>query len=287
MNRPTHKQAMWAGLSILFLVNAAALGGAAWNRSAKDSQLRLSQRELAVPYAYEVDAEDSGSWLALDWRTAPKKRAEDEPELPDYFYAASRQPRWLGPDKLRELGFDLTTPPAEGPLRRWRSAERTAVLVLELDGPAYASRLSEAKEDAARARAAAAADPASKPLREKASQAAKNLREELEERSRLFAVEVGLDQARLRARYPDRSRYALVPALIQVRWERDRSSRWYAQGSIQHLLHAQIHLPRAQAQILERRITDTRRIGRTVGHFGVDLVIGRRLDPWVASAWSD
>jgi hypothetical protein len=286
MNRPTHKQALWAGLAILFVVNAIALGGAAWNRSQIESQLRLGERELRAPYAWQGDSEDSGVSLALNWRARPAPRSEELAYLMPYSYYGA-DPGWLDDAKLAALGFNITPPAAGAEDREWRRRVRPVTLVLELDGPAYAESLALAGKDAAEAKAKAAATPTDKSLATAAKEAGDALREEQTKASRLFAVDAGLDRDQLRAKYPDRQRYVLVSALIQTYWHKDKQERWEVSGNIQQLLIPQIHLSRAQATALApvTRRNDISAYGDTTSApFEVELAFGRRLEPWLVSA---
>ena len=269
MNRPSHKQALWAGLAILFLVNAIALGGAAWNRSQVESQLRLSERELEVPYTYQVDREDSGTWVSLDWRVvqqAPK--ASDEPFV--FAYGDFRyNPAWLDAKKLAALGFKLDAPRSSDASRSWREHERTVVLVLELNGPAYARDLAQVRDFVAM---------------HPSADNNKMLREREQETSRLFAIDAGLDADVLRRAYPDRARYALVPARVAMHWNREKNGAWTAVGNLPGPRVTQIHLSRAQAETLSPALAVLRSYGKTVPGFDVELAYGRRLEPWVVSA---
>ena len=286
MNRPTHKQALWAGLAILAAVNAFALGGAAWNRSAIESQLRLSERELRTPYLWQADREDSGVSLALSWRALPVPRSADLAYLSPYSYYGA-DPGWLDAAKLAALGFDVTPPPLEAADRDWRRRAKRVNLVLELDGPAYAKSLALAAKDAAEAKAKAAATPSDESLASRAKESADALREEQTRASRLFAVDAGRDLEQLRAKYPDRQRYLMVSALVQMYWHRNRDEPWQAAGNIQRLLVPQVHLSRAQAQTLAPAMnrSSTNPYGDDpAAPIEVELAYGRRLEPWIVSA---
>lgn len=286
MNRPSHRQALWAGLVILFVVNAVALGGAAWNRSQVESQLRLGERELRTPYAWQRDNEDSGVALTLAWRARPAQGEEISGYLSPYSYYGS-QPTWLDNAKLAELGFSLTPPPVDAGNRDWRRRGHRVLLVLELDGEAYAQSLALAGERANAAKAKSAASPANKDFADAAKIAAEALATEQNDASRLFAVDAGLDRSRLRAKYPDRQRYVLVEALVQTYWSRDSSKNWRLEASIQRLMDMQIHLSRAQAQTLAPALESAgmRSYGSGPGlPIEVDVAFGRRLEPWIVAA---
>ena len=286
MNRPTHRQALWAGLAILFAVNAIALGGAAWNRSQVDSQPHLSERELSTPYAWQSDSEDSGVSLGLRWRARPAAASTTT----DYFSMYGdygSDPGWLDATKLAELGFTVTPPNDGDESRDWRRRARSVTLVLELDGAAYAQSLALAVEVAENAKLKSTAAPNDKALTSQAKEAADNLRHEQARASRLFAVDAGRDRDRLRAKYPDRQRYVLVQAMVQIYWQRSLQKQWQVVGSIERLMNPQIHLSRAQASALAPAMSGTgaQLYGEDAGKpFEVELAYGRRLEPWVVSA---
>lgn len=286
MNRPTHRQTLWAGLAILLVVNVIALGGAAWNRSTIESKVNLSERELNGPYAWRGDGEDSGVSLSLKWRAipAPDSTAGDDLTALSYYGA---DPGWLDVAKLEALGFNVTPPPADGIDRDWRRRARRVTLVLELDGGAYAQSLAAAVRAAAQARAKATAVPGDESLATRNKAATEALIEEQTRASRLFAVDAGLELDSLRAKYPDRQRYVLVPALVQMYWQHNKDEPWRAVGNIQRLLNTQIHLSRAQAAALAPALA-----GSGSGPYSdnparpiaVEVAYGRRLEPWILSA---
>ncbi|MGH8649482.1 MAG: DUF4824 family protein, partial [Burkholderiales bacterium] len=50
-----------AGIVLIALTNAIALGGVAWNRSGEpESVLKLTQRELSQPRGFGLDREEGG-----------------------------------------------------------------------------------------------------------------------------------------------------------------------------------------------------------------------------------
>ena len=87
----------------------------------------------------------------------------------------------------------------------------------------------------------------------------------------LRAVDAGLDAAKLRARYPDRTRYALLPGKVAA-WNAyesktlDMTIAW-----IQPLPIKRIHVPAALADALTGR-----------PEFRLQVNFGRRLEPWVS-----
>ena len=111
-----------AGLALIAGVNAIALGGAAYNRSGEaESSLRLSERELHLPYVWRGNKENSGVELKLDWRVLPPepRNAKDA----SWRYSGyGTMPDWLDEAKMTALGFDASKVGGRGYSER--SAER-------------------------------------------------------------------------------------------------------------------------------------------------------------------
>ncbi|VXB67435.1 conserved hypothetical protein [Pseudomonas sp. 8BK] len=276
-----------AGLALIGVVNAIALAGVAWNRQPpEDSRLQLSERELAATYAY-WRKDNSSLALRLDYRWP--SQADD-----DHYYLS------ISAEKMAELGFHVPTELNEQTVRRYRrQLDRDALLVLELDGPAYQREVALLVAAHAEALRLQKSVPDSKELREAAQHAANALDYERRRASRLLVVDVGMDQQVLRARYPDRTRYAIVRSIIEVQassvatdWDgkgddpRPNNQRWTWQlgGSaetpgVQSLnlpqrWHATFDsLPQQNEQLAVDYLSDQKL-------FTADVAFGRRLEPW-------
>lgn len=283
MRAPTHRRFGLLGLGLIALVNAIALGGAAWNRSAVDSRLALGERELHAPYAYGLEREDSGVSLVIDWQVAPSADGiEDIGAAPGWLpYDYARTPAWLDASRLQALGFDVI-PPATDAGRAPRQRDRTAWLALELDGPAYQQHVARAVAHLRKATAklAATGDQGDRQLLEAARERLQRARTG---DSRLFVIDAGADGQALRARYPDRRRYAIVEGIVSLAWTRaDEHAAWRAQGGIDRLRVAQVHVPRAQVAALGAAARPrTGYEDPPAPPFSATLVHGRRGEPWI------
>lgn len=275
MNAWKRRWAVILGLALIVATNSVALVGVAYNRSGEpESLLALSRRELAAPYAFEFGRENSGLELGLRWHGASPYEFTSWDE-PDEGAAAP----WIDRAKLASLGFDLSAIDDAAKERRHykRQSSRPALVVLELDGPAYRGALDRARrqDDEARARAAAAPDSAD--LKRRAEAAKTRLAGLEKEESRLFAVDAGAELAPLRARYPDRSRYAIVHAQVRP---------LVLQRKSMTLLSATVELTVAQVMVpLEYRAAWERGggAGAKPGSVEVKVAFGRRLEPWVVA----
>lgn len=168
-----------------------------------------------------------------------------------------RSPDWLTVAKLGELGFDcrmsVTDPDARGHYAMMPPAP--VYLVLEYEGEAWKT---------------APRGP--------------------ERRTRLFAVDAGLDAPRLRQKYPDSSRHIVARAVVGLTLE-DRNFRDGAplseprlRGWIQTLFPSRIFLPPPYSkvlQVLRRRGEDSEEGPGSEPRFAVKVSWGRDHEPWV------
>jgi hypothetical protein len=182
--------------ALVLLANAFALAHAARNRSGPpEAELLLTERELI----YYADPDDSGVALTLRWVDwgAPRYSSVVKP---DELQARN----WLNGAKLAELGFDTHVDPSSRDSYRFynRQGARTAFVALEYDGPAWQSwieledRIQKAETETA---GPAARPPAVDP-----------------QYTRLVVIDAARGPALLRARYPDRARILIAPAIIRI-----------------------------------------------------------------------
>lgn len=276
MNLPSRRIALLAGVALIVLTNAVALGGVWWNRSGEpDSVLALSERELRLETG--PGAENSGMALALEWRAVP---FEDTDEVFGARLWAGRtsSPAWLDGDKMQALGFASVREPDEQRSKRDRSRE--VFIVLEQDGPAYHAQRARLHVLAEGEIGLGALDPQNKEFMQRAERAREYLKDE-GRHSRLFAVDAGLRQAEMRARYPDRSRYAIVRATIApMRYGHNANG---PQGSIRRVQAGSIHVPFAHRAVFESALEIRPGASREALPFVAEIAFGKRLEPWLRS----
>jgi Domain of unknown function (DUF4824) len=280
----SRRRTLIAGIGLILVVNAVALAGVAYNRSGEpDCVLRLTQRELRAPYGWRGSAENSGVALALLWRV-PIAQAAGSPS-PMIFAGSGGSPAWLDQAKLRSLGFDTSEAKVAAPGSRYfkRQLEKTVLLVLELDGPAYRQSLARARQYAASAQAAYAANAGKKDFERRAKLARDQAEREEHDNTRLFVVDAGLDLGTLRARYPDRARYAIVHGRVLPQFILRHNAR-QLRGYISGLSIHQINVPMAFRQVFEDPLQNTRTGQRiAAAHFEADVAFGKRLEPWIVA----
>jgi len=267
-----------AGLTLIASSNAVALLGVAWNRSSgPECELRLSQRELNSPYRYRSERDENSG---LAFRLVPRILTPATEAYDWNHNGLYGSPEWLNQEKLESLGFDIaamvqqTTEP-RGRIRKQPS--QAVMLVLELAGPAYGKSLERAQRHLANQQEKLAAKPDDKEFGQRVKNAQERLKQEESANSRLFIVDAGLDLAALRARYPDRAKYAIVKG--QVRASVSGSAReTKVSGTITELGIDEIHVPHAY----RNQLTDSpaTRSGQSP-RFEAAVAFGKRLEPWI------
>ncbi|HMA87574.1 MAG TPA: DUF4824 family protein [Burkholderiales bacterium] len=256
------------GAALIVATNAVALLGVAYNRSGTpDSELRLSQRELRPPFQWGLQRENSGLSLTLVWRAG-------EP------YGSSAA--WLDRAKLTELGFDLSRPVATPAGRRYyaKLRSREVYLVLELDGSPYQAALDAARERAEKRKAEALAHPGDARLKMQADFAENQLFHEEHEASRLFAIDAGLDAGALRAKYADRSRYAIVRGRVRPALEGDGAR---VDGYITAVINDSVNVPLDMRKAFEGVTPRSYGFGPRYAGPTIEATVafGRRFEPWL------
>ena len=272
-----------AGTALILVTNAVALVGVSYNRSgAPDSLLHLTQRELALPWAWPSRHENSGLSLTLRWRVLGR---EDDMPLGAmmYYPGVGGAPPWLDRDKLAELGFDISrdkdAPPGRKHEYHWLDKE--VFLVLEMDGPAYREALRRAGKRAAEEEALAAANPGNKEFAQRANSARERLTWEEKKNSRLFVVDAGLDAPGLRAKYPDAGRYAILRGRVVPRQIREGKTL-HLSGHVMSLDIDDVNVPHGLRPALESGFR--KGVKQDGASYRVTLAIGKRFEPWIVSA---
>lgn len=234
-----------------------------------DAVVRLTERELHS-YLQSDDQVETLLELRIQWQLAPG---------PD------DSTPWFDRARLEALG--VTGLPSVGDTTRTRSAPvttRNGFVVLELAGPAWERWQARAQARRDSIRAANAPDTAAAPV--EGHQHGPPVREaEGARASRLMAVDIGLDPAALRERYPDRSMYLILPATWQADItlpQRDSTGQvtrpTTVTGRVSELLPGTIHVPRPLRDSL---LGLGAALNDSTTHFEVTYKVGRRWEGWV------
>lgn len=274
--------ALAVAAALIVATNAFVLSGVVYNRSgAPEATLRLTERELAVPYEWGIATEKSGTSLELTWRVAPPA-SERHARYYEHGWGVAR---WLTSSKLTELGFKLPTFDATGVANalEWRHKEREVYLVLEMDGGDYKDAVLAARERLDREEAAVARGERGNTA-ELAKSAREALDRELTSSSRLFAIDAGLDAQALRDRYADRSRFAVVAGRVRPAVSGEEGKRQVL-GYVRALSVQRINVSLELLQVFDA-LSPTRNYGRDAQRprFEATVAYGRRLEPWLISA---
>jgi len=254
--------------AVLMLANGAILVNVVRNRAGNpDAVVRLSERE-ARAFMPPEDQMELMLILRLEWQMALGPNGEDT---------------WFDRARLEALGFkDLPadSDTASGP--RWLGGERVGYAVLELAGPAWErmQAVRQARLDSAKARGDSAAPEAPAHRRGPPPRAPSGIGA-----SRLMAVDLGPDPAALRAQYPDRSRYLILPASYRADFTapvRDSSGAITAParvtGRISQLLPGTLAVPQPLRDSL---LSLGAAAPDSTTHYEFSLKVGKRWEGWV------
>jgi hypothetical protein len=278
------------GAGVLVLANVVALSGAGYNRAGQpESKLVLSERELSLFNATSIAGrENTGLSVRIDWCANPADRPrgdEDVPAFPGRCY--EHTPAWFDRGKLASLGFDLELAARERGAAEFysRQSPRHAYVVLELNGAAYETMLASYRSAARATDSSAALRPDS--LLEKRAVNARNALAVAERRmTRLFAVDAGPELAALRAKYPNRTRFAIMHATVQPVLV--QGARLTVLGQISDVEPGRIHVPkqfrRAFEGLASRPYWEPLVNGQQPASREITIALGKRLEPWVVSA---
>lgn len=275
------------GLALVLVAIGVALLHAARNRRGEpDATLELTERELSVRWG---DEDNSGLSLNIVYELPDRTCTPAAPVKADSVC------EWFDLTRLAAVGFDVSRSPDDSAaaVSYRKTLPRLAWAVLEYDGPAWAARLAREKAAADSARRAKA-----RAMREDS-----NDREyewdryisDLRAGSRLFVVEVGRDPAALRARFPDRSRYFITRAKVDLDYvgaDRDTTRRVirpaYLYGSIRELRPGALQVPRQHRPVLDsiHAIPQPSRYdlpadSTPLPRYRVKVVYGKEHEPWV------
>lgn len=276
-----------AGLALILATNAVALVGVAYNRSDEpESTLTLTERELHLPYGWGLSQENSGISLALQWRVLGEQ--DDIPHVMGWRYAGfGNSPNWLDKAKLAALGFDIAEPEdtQRAGMHYGKLLPREVLLVLELDGPAYRAMLEDARKHLQKEEALLKANPGKKEFELRVKNAKQELYQEEQTYSRLFVIDAGLDAASLRAKYPDRQRYAIMRGQIQP-YLAEKNRKPKLAGYVSGLSVSGINVPARYRGIFTsvQKGAQTNEYGIAALPFEVSVAYGRRFEPWITEA---
>lgn len=266
------------GFVVLLATNVAVLLGVASNRSGEpEAVVVLTEREVQLPY--RVHVEDSGLALRLAWRAIGEEKEET-------YYVDWRTPEWFNGEKLKEVGFDvedLTRP--EYTSERYKvPVAREVLIVFEYDGEPHKEAVRRAERALEKAKKSFELDRENEELGKNLERAEKRLEGEEVWESRLFAIDAGLDAARLREKYPNRERFIITPGVVEpTTYYSDDEKE--LQGYISWLSVGNINVPLRLRRELATFL-DIDKSGNSESRrprYRIELAYGKRLEPWIRS----
>ncbi len=259
-------------------VNLVVLLGVLYNRSGKpDFEGCLTEREMNLPW--KIHNENSGLSLQLMWRTSVNKSY-------DNYYSGSGSPAWFNAKKLKVLGFKIDTliNSKEYHHRYKKQLPKEVYIVLEYNGASYKNSLVIAENELIESEEKLQMNPEDKDAVSEFERAKENLEKEKHTKSKLFAIDAGLDQAQLRDRYSDRSKYIITKGIVRPRfYSKDNKNR--VVGSITKLSVEKIHVPLKFKNKLEAFLNKntTRNNDITLPRYKIELAYGKRLEPYIVT----
>lgn len=277
MSKWTRTHTFVAGMVLILATNTVALLGVVYNRGEAESTLKLTERELHLPYGWGLDQENSGITLELKWRTLWRQSR----------IVILGAACWLDKTKLMALGFDVSIPEdtPHGRMYYDKLLPKEVLLVLEFDGSAYGSSLARMKRYMQEEEALLKSNPGKKEFVDRAKNAKQAFYQEQRINSRLFVIDAGLDAASLRARYSDRHRYAIVRGQIKPGLD-EINHKPKLTAYIDGISISQINVPAVYRQIFEplQQSARTNRYDAAVSPYKVTVAFGKRLEPWITEA---
>jgi hypothetical protein len=165
----------------------------------------------------------------------------------------------MGPDLLRDLGFDVSVDPAAADAGEHyrRVLPRAAFVAFELAGPAWQALLAAREREAGPDGPPRPGDPRSTG-------------------SRLVPVDAAREAATLATRYPNARTHLIAAATIGMRRHTEPGVEPYLAGWVMTVDPREMHVPRELAARLPPR---DRRDEQP--SFTVEIDYGRRFEPWV------
>lgn len=285
MKRPRSLGYLVAAFALVLAANALLLAAAAWNRhDGERARLILTERELALPT--DRPADSTGLFLSVKLSQDPPDRVREVSFRRRYELPRTAYP-WLDRDKLHELGFRLEDRPADPGDEHGHASPgtRRAFVVLELEGDAWSKWIAAEADRVAALRAQVAAGTA--PAADLAD-AESLLAIDRTMRSRLVPIDAGRDEALLRRRYPDASRYAVVEGIIVVGSARTESGEVEPRGRVLGLVVGEIYVPRELRSRLdalpaEEPVPETNPAwpAPREARYQATVAFGRRNEPWL------
>lgn len=267
---------LMAALALIVLVNVIVLAGVRYNRTGEaDAVVTLTERELHLEAR---DKENSGVSLQLELQSVHNKWSEASP--------------WFDRNKLVAVGFDCSLPidAKDAPQYYKKQLSRRSYVVLEYEGQAWNDWQSVQDQQL---RELAVRVAGGEERQELLDSRRKRFNREIATGSRLFAIDVGNDPAKLRTLYPDQQKFIITPAQVRLRLltadETGKMRKPVLSGYVDEVLTATINVPRDRQGVLtslkpeENYFYQDEDKHDVTPRYKIKLSYGRRYEPWVVA----
>ncbi len=259
--------------SLLFVVNSIVLWGVFTNRSTNpDFEGFLTERELGLPR--RIQSENSGLSFHIQWRRNLNQ------------LSGNYSPVWFSKQKLQELGFKIDPQIDTKEYRNYYNKQlpKEVYIVLEYNSTLYRKALVIAENELAKSEEKLQSNPEDKNLLQKYERIKNNFEQEKNTKSRLFAIDAGVDHAQLRGKYPDRSTYIITKGIVKPRFYSLKNKNRVV-GNIRRLSTEEIHVPLKFKKELESFLNKNMTRDNDITHprYKVKLAYGSRLEPYIVS----
>ena len=281
-NKSSYKLTIIAA-AFLVIANIIVLAGVAYNRSGEPiASLKLTERELALPYRSRSNTENSGLALRLKWNVLSSNAFDGDYRR--YNQESHRIPTWLTQDKMKALGIDVERIKADKENRNYGFVKLNTtevIIVLEYDGDTYQSIVKAAEKDIQHYRNAVTVNPYDIDFKKRLERVEKSLKELKTSDSRLIAIDAGLNLQTLKQKYNDSSKYLMLRGEVYPYWRGQT-----LMAKVKQIFNDKVHIPLPYSKKI-KEITGNDVVSKRYSskglepRFEVELRVVKRLEVWV------
>lgn len=262
----------------LVLVNIIVLAGVAYNRSGEPiASLKLTERELALPYRSRKSTENSGLALRLKWNIVPPEPYTNKYDRYNLHHYGN--PKWLTIEKLTALGINVNdNSPYENDSSSGYSKYKTdeLIIVFEYNSESYTSSVKKAEEDIQHYRNSAKVNADDEKLAKKLVRHETSLNKLKNTQSRLIAIDAGRDIEALKQKYNDSSKYLFLRGEIKRNWKKGEFT-----ARIKRIFNDSVHVALPESEMFSGMKRSKRYGNEEKPRYEVELMLGERLEVWV------
>lgn len=277
MKKPNNKLVIITAV-FLVLVNIIVLAGVAYNRSGEPiASLKLTERELALPYRSRKSTENSGLALRLKWNIVPPEPYTSTYDRYNLHYYGN--PNWLTKEKLTALGINVNdNKPYENDSSSGYGKSKTEelIIVFEYNGESYTSSVKKAEEDIKYYRNSAKVNADDEKLAKKLVRHETSLNKLKNTQSRLIAIDAGRDIETLKQKYNDSSKYLFLRGEIKRNWKKGKFT-----ARIKQIFNDRVHVALPESEMFSGMERLKQNDIEEKPRYEVELLLGERLEVWV------